>query len=459
LVIAVQRAQIEVLLARVAELERRLGLNSSNSAKPPSSDGPGKPPRTRSLRDRSKRASGGQTGHPGKTLCQAADPDKIIDHFPSHCAGCGEKLDAVPGSYVARQVFDLPEPQPLLVSEHRAHRCRCAACGTQTRAAFPAEVGAPVQYGPRLAAVVVYLMSFQFLPEDRLASLMADVFGVTLSRATIASMCSRAAERLAGFATAVADLVAGAPIKHLDETGFRIGGRTLWLHVAATLWLTFYRVAPLRGSLMEGVSGIAVHDHWKPYYTMPGVIHALCNAHHLRELKALIEIENEAWAAHMQALLRRARRAVDLAKDRQQALNPRLINLIIRRYDVILAAGIAWHEAQPPLAGKINRDGSPSRKKPRRVGHNLIIRLSHRKDDVLRFLTNPQVPFTNNQAERDVRMMKLRQKISGGFRSYQGALDFAVLRTAIGTAKKNGWNIIESITANPDTLIAKLHHA
>src|SRR6516164_7141990 len=185
------------------------------------------------------------------------------------------------------------------------HHCRCTGCGARSRASFPDEVKAPVQYGPRIAAVVIYLLHYQLLPEDRLAELMADLFGIRLVAATIARMSRTCAARLQDFVTAVRDLVAGAPVKHMDETGFRIGGQTQWLHVACTAWLTFYRVCAKRGSLLADVVGIVVHDHWKPYYTMTGVLQALCNAHHLRELKALVEIEKEDWARKMQQLLRR----------------------------------------------------------------------------------------------------------------------------------------------------------
>ena len=164
-----------------------------------------------------------------------------------------------------RQVFDLPEPRPLIVTEHRAHACRCARCGTETRAAFPEHVTAPAQYGPRIASIVVYLLHFQFLPEKRLAALMADLFGVHLVTATIASMSRNWAGRFQGVAAALRDRVAAAAVKHMDETGFRIGGKTQWLHVASTVWLTFYRVSPKRGSLLDNVLGIVVHDHWKPY--------------------------------------------------------------------------------------------------------------------------------------------------------------------------------------------------
>jgi transposase len=448
-------ALIALLLAqeaRIAELERRLGLNSSNSGKPPSSDGLNKPPRVSSLRERSGKKTGGQPGHPGETLRRSEAPDAVVDHYPAQCGVCGAPLtEAMATDFVSRQVFDLPEPQPLIVTEHRAHGCRCAACGGQTRAGFPDWVNAPVQYGKRIGALVVYLLHYQLLPEKRLATLMADLFGVALVTATIARISQDCAERFQGFAAAVRDRVAAAPVKHLDETGFRIGGKTQWLHVASTVLLTFYRVSARRGSLLANLAGIVVHDHWKPYYTLTGVLHALCNAHHLRELKALVEIEKEDWARRMQRLLRRACHVVNLAREQDGPLKPGLIALIERGYDAIVADGLAFHEAQPALT-KTRPRGRP----PRRVGHNLLLRLSTHKQDVLRFLVDPRVPFTNNLAERDGRMMKLRQKISGGFRSEDGANDFAVIRSVLSTARKQGWHIIATLTADPYRLLSQL---
>ena len=445
-------AEMAAMQARTAELERRLGLNSSNSGKPPSSDGLKKPVRVSSLREQSGKKTGGQKGHPGETLCRTETPDAIIDHYPSACAGCGAPLtEATATGHAARQVVDLPEPQPLVVTEHRAHECRCAACGAQTRAAFPDWVTSPVQYGKRIGGFVLYLLHDQLLPEKRLAALMADLFGVPLATATIARISQDCAKRVLSFAIAVRDQVAAAPVKHMDETGFRIGGKTQWLHIASTMLLTFYRVSAKRGSLLANVAGIVVHDHWHPYYTLKGVLHALCNAHHLRELKALVEIEKEDWARRMQRLLRRACHAVNLARAQDVPLRPELIALIERRYDAIVADGLAFHAAQPALI-KARPRGRP----PRRVGHNLLLRLSTRKSDVLRFLTDPRVPFTNNLAERDGRMMKLRQKISGGFRSEPGAEDFAVIRSLLSTARKQGWGLLQTLTGDPTELIAKL---
>ena len=240
--IAALRAENAALFVRLAELERRLGLNSSNSGKPPTSDGRKKPPRVSSLRESSGKRSGGQKGHPGATLVRVEKPDAIIDHYPEACAGCGETLsEAMATSHVARQVFDLPEPRPLVVTEHRAHGCRCAGCGVQTRAAFPDGVTAPVQYGQRISTFVLYFLHYQllpgvsmrlayqrnaWLPEKRLATLMSDLFGVRLVTATIARISQDCAHRLTGFADTVRDHVAAAPVKHMDETGFRIGGKT-----------------------------------------------------------------------------------------------------------------------------------------------------------------------------------------------------------------------------------------
>lgn len=319
----------------------------------------------------------------------------------------------------------------------------------------PRRSNAPVQYGAGIAALAVYLMHQQLLPQKRLVALMIDVFGVRIAAATVEGMSRACAARLKGFSETVRDLVAGAPVKHMDETGFRIGGKTQWLHVACTMLLTFYRTCAKRGSLLAGVAGIVVHDHWKPYYTMAGVLHALCNAHHLRELKALVEIEEEDWARQMQRLLRRACHATNLARDAGVALKPGLVACIERRYDAIVAAGLAFHEARA-VAGP---GGKTRGRAPRRTGHNLLLRLLARRSDTLRFLLDPAVPFSNNEAERDLRMMKLRMKISGGFRSPEGAADFATIRGVLSTARKQGWNIVKALRQDPSDLEKALRAA
>jgi len=441
--------RLDAAEARIRELERRLGLNSSNSGKPPSSDGYAKPPKPQNLREKTGKKSGGQGGHEGSNLRQVATPDAIIDHVPAACMACGAGLGLEQSlGHRARQVFDIPPPPPVRVTEHRAHCCQCG-CGARTDAGFPQDVTAQAQYGANLAALVVYLQAWHFLPEDRLAELLRDVFGVDLSTATIAAMVSRKASLWQDLAAAIGARVATAAVKHLDETGLRIATALHWLHVASTWALTFYRISPRRGAMPEGFSGIVVHDFWRPYFTLRGIEHALCNAHHLRELKGLVEAGQDPWARAMSRFLRQACHAANLARRRSQRLKPTYLAWMLARYDRILAQGLAWHEAQPPLP----RPAGARRGKPRRrAGHNLLLRLQAHRHDVLRFLENPDVPFSNNQAERDIRMMKLRQKISGCFRSQNGAQAFATLRTVLSTAKKQGWNILQAITENPQTL-------
>ena len=291
-----------------------------------------------------------------------------------------------------------------------------------------------------------YLLHAQFIPEKRLAELMSDLFAVTLSTATIAIMGRRTARRFEGFCDRVAEIIrTAAPVKHLDETGIRIDARTRWLHVLCTPLLTALRIATGRGHLDEKLEGIVIHDDYATYFTLEGVRHGACNAHHLRELQALIEIEKEGWATTMHRLLARANKAARFARENDRVVPASLVVRISRAWDNILERAIAFHEEMPHL-----QTGKRGRKK-RRIGHNLALRLQNNKHGCLRFLTDPRTPFTNNVAERDLRMGKLRQKISGGFRSMQGARDFASLRAVIATARKQGWNVLETL-AHPEPM-------
>ncbi len=441
------------LRERIAELERSAALDSTTSSKPPASDGPGKKSgtrkkRTRSQRGKSARPSGGQPGHKGTTLTQTENPNHFVNHDPSACAGCGAPLSDADrhGDPVRRQVFDVPEPQPLQVTEHRGHRCLCAGCGTVTTAVFPNDVTAPVQYGPRITTWVTYLLHAQFIPEKRVAEVMSDLFAVKLSTATIAAMGRRTARRFEGFLDRVAEIIrTAAPVKHLDETGIRIAARTHWLHVLCTPLLTVLRIATGRSHFDEELIGIVVHDDYASYFALEGVRHGACNAHHLRELQALIEIEKEDWATSTHRLLTRAHRAARFARENGRNVPASLVARISQAWDRILERAIASHEEMSPL-----QSGKRGRKK-RRIGHNLALRLQKHKEGCLRFLTDLRTPFSNNEAERDLRMGKLRQKISGGFRSIQGACDFANLRSVIATARKQGWNVLE-ILAHPDPI-------
>ena len=372
---------------RIAELERSAALDSTTSSKPPASDGLRKKSRTqrrtRSQRGKSGRPSGGQPGHKGTTLARTESPDHVVDHDPSACSGCGAPLsDADPHrAPVCRQVFDVPEPRPLEVTEHRAHRCLCGACATVTGAVFPDGVTAPVQYGPRITAWVSYLLYAQFVPEKRLAELMSDLFAVSISTATITAMGRRTARRFEPFLAHVADVIRTAvPVKHLDETGLRIAARTRWLHVLCTPFLTVLRIGAGRGDVEKDLEGILIHDDYAAYFTLKGVRHGACNAHHLRKLQALIDIEKEDWAKSMHRLPERAHRATRFSRENGRDVPASLGARILDH-------AIAFHEAQPPL-----RTGKRGRKK-RRIGHNLALRLRKHKEGCLRSLTDPRTPF------------------------------------------------------------------
>jgi transposase len=353
-----------------------------------------------------------------------------------------------------RQVFDLPEPR-LEVTEHQAMIYRCEHCRGRTTAAFPEGVASPAQYGPRVRAAAVYLNVQQLIPEDRVAQTMADLFGAAaLCPASVVAWGESRADAFEAVAAQIAALVAQAPVRHLDETGFRVAGKGHWLHTASTAALTSYRVSARRGALPRGLcGGVIVHDHFKPYYALPNVRHALCNAHHLRELKALIDIDKEQWAGQMRDLLVEANKNVLAAvAERATALPTLILRTLIKRYNAIVRRGLAFHRNLPPLARPAGARG----RAPHRPGHNLLIRLHRFKGDVLRFLHDFAVPFTNNEAERDLRMMKVKMKISGGFRTMAGARTFACLRAVISTARKQGWNILRTLVAEPTALIRQL---
>jgi len=442
---------------RLGELEHSAALDSDNSSKPPSSDGLKKADkskkRTASLRKKSGRKKGGQAGHKGHTLRQVDHADEVIDHYPNHCKQCDNALSRDSDSYVCRQVFDLPEPVALEVTEHRAHQVICKACHTVTRAVFPLLVKAPVQYGERLSAVVSYLHHAQFIPVERVAQSLKDLFAVSLSTGTVAAMCTRTAERVKPLAGVIAEIIRlQAPIKHLDETGLRVAGKLRWVHVLSTKMLTALRLGESRGDVGTGYTGIAVHDEYSSYFAkLKDVIHALCNAHHLRELTAVEQIDRESWAKRMRRLLERAWRIKHQAQEQGLEPSAQQIRIISMLWDRILTDAIAFHEAQPPL-----KSAGRGRKK-RRKGHNLALRLQRNKDACLRFLNIAIVPFSNNQGETDFRFVKLFQKIFGGFRTETGAENHLTVRCIIGTARKQGWNIIEVIMhPNPVNLKDKL---
>jgi transposase len=435
----------EALTAEVADLRRRLGLNSKNSSKPPSSDGVRKPP-PRSTRERSKRKPGKQRGAVGKTLAAVVDPDEVVEYRPQRCQGChADLVDARVVDVTSRQVVDLPPVRPV-VTEHRMMSCQCA-CGTVTKAGAPEGVTAPVQYGPGAVAVALYLLVAHHVPFARVVRIMTDLLGFIVSPGWVNNCLARAAAALTAFRDRLRAGLAAAGVVHFDESGVRVGGRLHWAHVACTPLLTSYHLDELRGQkgmvrhgILPQMSApqIAVHDGWMSYFKAPfdRIEHALCNAHHLRELTGWAETNpaDAAWAQPFLDLLREGNRLVKKAKaDGRTQLSDKTYARLLTRWQQ------AIHDAESALP-------PPARGRGLRL--SLIDRLKC-TTEVWRFARDFTVPFDNNQAERDIRMIKLQSKISGAWRKTKNATRWLQVREFISTITKNG---LDTLTALRDAV-------
>ncbi len=383
-----------------------------------------------------KKKSGGQLGHKGQSLPISENPDHIEEHSPEKCSECCKSLEQTSASdYRRRQVIDVPLPKAE-VTEHRAIVKECPSCGHKNQGLFPEEVKSPVSYGRHVQALAVYLLNVQLIPEDRLEMLFKDIFCLPIRAPTLVSFGKKLAARLAPWQEGVSKFLHETTkvAKHLDESGLRVEGRTSWLHTISTEVATLYRVSIKRGAVPTAMEGVVVHDHFKPYFKqLNGTTHALCNAHHLRELKALIE-EDEAWAKKMYWLL------LILSKLEKEESSSKTKKRFVAVYDKIIAKGFAFHESLP-IFGKPVKRGRVAK----RPGHNLLIRLKDYKEETLRCLYDHRVPFSNNLAEQDIRMIKVKQKISGCFRSMEGAQDFALIRSFLSTNRKRGINLLVAI--------------
>lgn len=432
-------AQVKTLAAQVAHLQGRLALNSRNSSRPPSIDGQAKPrPKPKSLRVPGANSNGGQKGHKGHTLKTVATPDHIQTHKPpSHCDACHLELDSAQVAE-SRQVFDMPL-MPSAVTEHQVLAVQCR-CGKRHRGQFPAHVSASVQYGPNIKAAVVHLTMHHMMPLSRTAALMAELFGLAMSEATVLSINEEAKSRLAPTVEAIGQAIAAAPIAHADETGMRAAGKLQWLHVLATSGLTWIAAHTNRGQkafdelgLLNKFVGTLVHDGWRPYREL-GCTHSLCNAHHLRELTYVFEEMAQPWAKPLMVLLVDACHEVNAA---DQVLGQERIAHYRGAYSEMLALGQEANPRAPPC-GKRGRTRQSK-------ALNLIDRLNKYADDVWRFMTDKDVPFTNNIAEQAVRMPKVKQKVSGGFRTTKGLDTFCTIRSYLATLHKQGANLFEAL--------------
>ena len=458
---------IQTLRQRVQELEKtaveqagviqslrdQLAKDSRNSSKPPSSDGL-KKPRTRSLRRKTGRRSGGQKGHKGHTLKKIKQPDHIQTHEALVCPHCATNLQSVePCGYEKRQVFDVP-PVRIEVTEHQAEIKVCPDCGKQVKGDFPSEVTQPVQYGSRLKAQASYLNSYHLLPLARTCELLGDLYGHRPAEAFVLDANAALIDQVEPSLATIKQQLITADVVHFDESGLRVEGELNWLHVASSNHLTHYGVQRKRGQegmkaigILSEFEGRAVHDHWKSYFTFDNCQHALCNAHHLRELQFIVDQYEQSWAQEMAQLLVEIKNEVEVAPPEQTALLPERIAYFEQRYDELIAQGLSAHPppASPPPKKRGRRRQSPPK--------NLLDRLQQYKPQTLAFMYDFRVPFDNNLAERDVRMVKIKQKVSGTFRTRTGAETFCAIRCYISTVRKHGRNVIDAIhdalTGNP----------
>ncbi len=430
------KAEVASLKAEVADLRGQLAKNSRNSSIPSSAEGLKK---TKSMRKKGSRPPGGQPGHSGSTLQRTAHPDHVVDHpLPQVCDACGAIL-AGEVATEARQVFDLP-PVAIEVTEHRIHSLRCS-CGKLHRSEFPAEVTAPVQYGPGVKALAVYLTQHHMLPVARTAQLLGDLYGMAISAGSVQSMIAEAGALLAPTVGRIADALAQSAVAGADESGFRVAGKLHWLHAAVTEALTWLGLHAKRGKtafedfgLLYRIKGTLVHDGWASYRELD-CTHALCNAHHLRELTFVHEECGQLWAKRMIDLLVAAHHETVAAQG--QPLTAMRIRTLRTEYEAILTEA-ATANPEKPASGKRGRTAQTA-------PFNLYRRLRDHADDVLRFTTDPLVPFSNNLAEQAIRMPKVKHKIAGCFRTTAGAQAFCTIRSYLATLQKQHMNLFSSL--------------
>jgi transposase len=440
-----------VLQERIKHLEGRLALNSRNSSKPPSSDGLAKPA-PKSLRPSGHKPNGGQPGHSGHTLRQSAHVDDTVQHLaPTHCSVCQQTLSH---STVAetRQVFELPELRVRTIA-HQQMRAVCS-CGAVHLGQWPQGISAAAQYAASVKAMVVHLNQHHLVPLARTAQLMQDLYGVRLSQASVQSFAQEAAQALRRTVGAIGQAVQTSAVVHADETGIRIKGRLHWLHCAVTSTLSWLAPHAKRGTpafealgLLQGIQGVLVHDGWASYKGLD-CTHSLCNAHHIRELVYIHEQEGEKiwdpWAQEMIDLLLQALREVDLAAGPLPASRQAWFET---RWSSLLARGEALNpQAQRTGTSQDAGLGRRGRIKQSKAA-NLLRRLSQQRQEVWRFMTDVDVPFTNNLAEQALRMAKVKQKISGCFRTEHGADTFFTIRSYLATMAKQKFNLFECLVS------------
>lgn len=437
----IYESKIQKLEARVKELEDQISKNSKNSSKPPSSDVFFKPPK--SLRKKTGQKQGGQKGHKGDTLKMTTSPDEITFHKVDRCEHCNKNLNHHSVTQIERrQIYDIP-PLQIKITEHQSEVKICS-CGC-TNKAFPIGVDHPVAYGSNIKSLIVYLQNYQLLPYQRTTELISDLFNHNISKGTLYNTSKSAYTKLETFEIRIKDLLRYSKVVGFDETGFRVNSKRLWLHSCSTPQHAYYEIHQRRGSeamddinILPGFKGVAVHDFWKSYYNYQ-CKHSLCNAHLLRDLIFIKERFKQAWPEDLINLLIKMKVAKQKAIDKgKSALSKSTLKKYQTQYDLIIQNGFKTNPFKRPKKKTRGR----YKKTPAR---NLLERLKNHASDILRFMYSFQVPFDNNFSERDIRMMKVKQKISGCFRSLTGANIFTRLRSFIVTARKQNINVFDAL--------------
>ena len=443
-----REAREQTRLAREAHLATVM-KNSQNSSLPPSRD---LRKRTKSLREKSGRRPGGQMGHRGATREVVQEPAHLVIHSPQSCSLCGLSLSGAEAeASERRQVHDLPL-QKIDVTEHLAQTKVCVRCRAKNKAKFPPGVEAPVQYGAGLRSVAAYLMGYQLLPFARCAETLKDLFNCQLSAGTLATIFREGARETVEPLLLIKDGLRKAAVLNVDETNLRVQQKQEWVHVSATDKLTLLVHDKRRGTaaienigLLASYRGVCVHDGFSAYDQYAQCRHSQCNAHILRELNYVIETSQAAWAQEMKKLVLDIKAAVSQARETGEK---RLAVLeeeeFESRYDQIV--GAAGKLYPPPKRKKYRAQSQRPKESPiAGAARKLVNRLVARRDEILFFMRDFKVPFDNNQAERDLRMLKVKQKISGCFRTEKGAAEFCQMRSYVSTMKKQGHGTMEAI--------------
>ncbi len=430
----------------IEALKEQLKKNSKNSSKPPSSDGYHKPS-PKSLRTKTGNKQGGQKGHEGSYLATVAEPNEVIEHMPSACIGCPHFNSCKGKACILEHRSVIDTVVEVNIIEHQVLSVECPMHGKTLKGEFPENVRGPVQYGENLQSLVVSLNTSGALSINRIHEILGSVFNIPLSTGVIATMVSRCADAVSDVVETIRRKVADSGLAHFDETGTRVDGKTWWVHVACNSMFTFLYLNRKRGiqAMDEGgvlsmFGGIAVHDCWKPYWNYTDMLHAICNAHILRELNGVIENHPEQeWAHAFKKLLLDMLKAKEKAQAKgKEQLSKYLLNKFSKKYDAILETGI---QENPIPEARVKKRGRRKKGKVRA----LIERLKEYKASVCLFVKNFAVPFSNNQAEQDIRIIKVKTKVSGCFRTEKGASEYLKIMSYVGTAKKHGINPFKAI--------------